>query len=126
MFKKAIKEKLRFKTVKGMIGVEDLFDLPLKSADKFNLNEIAKTIYSELKSESEIDFVGTSSTEDTTNNLKLEIVKEIIKDKKEEIESKEIDLANKTHNEKIDELIRKKKEAELENLDIETLMKMKK
>lgn len=126
MFKKAVKEKLRFKTVKGMIGVEDLFDLPLKSADKFNLNEIAKTIYSELKSESEVDFVGTSSTEDTTNNLKLEIVKEIIKDKKEEVESKEISLANKTHNEKIDELIRKKKEAELENLDIETLMKMKK
>lgn len=126
MFKKAIKEKLRFKTVKGMISVEDLFDLPLKSTDKFNLNEIAKTIYSELKSESEIDFVGTSSTEDTTNNLKLEIVKEIIKDKKEEIESKEIDLANKTYNEKIDELIRKKKEAELENYDIETLMKMKK
>ena len=126
MFKKAIKEKLRFKTVKGMISVEDLFDLPLKSADKFNLNEIAKTIYSELKSESEIDFVGTSSTEDTTNNLKLEIVKEIIKDKKEEIESKEVALANKTHNENIDELIRKKKEAELENLDIETLMKMKK
>lgn len=126
MFKKAVKEKLRFKTVKGMIGVEDLFDLPLKSADKFNLNEIAKTIYSELKSESEVDFVGTSSTEDTTNNLKLEVVKEIIKDKKEEVESKEISLANKTHNEKIDELIRKKKEAELENLDIETLMKMKK
>ena len=103
IFKEAAKLKLRFKA-KGNMSVEDLFDLPLTSKDGVSLNDIAKEIYKNIKEDSGVDFVGEVIETDRIEELKLQIVKEIIKDKKDDINRKEESEVKKSHNANIDKL----------------------
>ena len=48
LFKEALVQKLRFKTIRGNISTEELWDIPLTSKNGFSLNDIAKDIYLEL------------------------------------------------------------------------------
>ena len=126
LFKEALVQKLRFKTIRGNISTEELYDIPLTSKNGFSLNDIAKDIYLELKQEVEIDFVGGTTPENSEGNLKLEILKEIIKDKKEAIERKEQEASSKTHNQFIDALIAEKKNESLKSMSIEELIALRK
>lgn len=126
LFKEALAQKLRFKTIRGNISTEELWDIPLTSKNGFSLNDIAKDIYLELKQEVEIDFVGGTTSENSEGNLKLEILKEIIKDKKEAIERKEQEASSKTHNQFIDALIAEKKNESLKSMSIEELIALRK
>lgn len=126
LFKEALVQKLRFKTIRGNISTEELWDIPLISKNGFSLNDIAKDIYLELKQEVEIDFVGGTTSENSEGNLKLEILKEIIKDKKEAIERKEQEASAKTHNQFIDALIAEKKNESLKSMSIEELIALRK
>lgn len=126
LFKEASVQKLRFKTIRGNISTEELWDIPLTSKNGFSLNDIAKDIYLELKQEVEIDFVGGTTSENSEGNLKLEILKEIIKDKKEAIERKEQEASSKTHNQFIDALIAEKKNESLKSMSIEELIALRK
>jgi len=50
MFAFATKKKIRFETSKGLLSVEDLWDLPLTSDNgRPNLDDIAKGIYKAMK-----------------------------------------------------------------------------
>ena len=126
LFKEALAQKLRFKTIRGNILTEELWDIPLTSKNGFSLNDIAKDIYLELKQEVEIDFVGGTTSKNSEGNLKLEILKEIIKDKKEAIERKEQEASSKTHNQFIDALIAEKKNESLKSMSIEELIALRK
>ena len=126
LFKEALAQKLRFKTIRGNISIEELWDIPLTSKNGFSLNDIAKDIYLELKQEVEIDFVGGATSENSEGNLKLEIVKEIIKDKKEAIERNEQEASSKTHNQFIDSLIAEKQNESMKAMSIEELKALKK
>lgn len=126
LFKEALVQKLRFKTIRGNISTEELWDIPLTSKNGFSLNDIAKDIYLELKQEVEIDFVGGTTSENSEGNLKLEILKEIIKDKKEIIERKEQEASSKTHNQFIDNLIAEKQNESMKAMSIEELKALKK
>lgn len=77
MFEQATRLKIRFETAKGALTVEDLWDLPLTSANRPNLNDIAKSLSRYLR-ENEEDFVGTASKADTAAQLKFAIVKHVI------------------------------------------------
>ena len=125
IFKEAAKLKLRFKA-KGNMSVEDLFDLPLTSKDGVSLNDIAKEIYKNIKEDSGIDFVGEVIETDRIEELKLQIVKEIIKDKKDDIKRKEESEVKKSHNANIDKLIAAKEAEALSNLSIEDLKALRK
>ena len=125
IFKEAAKLKLRFKA-KGNMSVEDLFDLPLTSKDGVSLNDIAKEIYKNIKEDSGVDFVGEVVETDRIEELKLQIVKEIIKDKKDDIKRKEESEVKKSHNENIDKLIAAKEAEALSNLSIEDLKALRK
>ena len=125
IFKEAAKLKLRFKA-KGNMSVEDLFDLPLTSKDGVSLNDIAKEIYKNIKEDSGVDFVGEVIETDRIEELKLQIVKEIIKDKKDDINRKEESEVKKSHNENIDKLIAAKEAEALSNLSIEDLKALRK
>ena len=126
LFKEALAQKLRFKTIRGNISTEELWDIPLTSKNGFSLNDIAKDIYLELKQEVEIDFVGGTTSENSEGNLKLEILKEIIKDKKELIERQEQEASSKAHNQFIDSLIAEKQNENMKAMSIEELKALKK
>ncbi len=125
IFKEAAKLKLRFKA-KGNMSVEDLFDLPLTSKEGVSLNDIAKEIYKNIKEDSGVDFVGEVIETDRIEELKLQIVKEIIKDKKDDIKRKEESEVKKSHNANIDKLIAAKEAEALSNLSIEDLKALRK
>lgn len=85
IFEKAARKKVRFPTVRGELTVEQLWDVPLTAAPaptrdvKFDLDTIARTINSDLKSVSEESFVNTKvDPRKEVYELQLEIVKHII------------------------------------------------
>lgn len=125
IFKEAAKFKFRFKTSKGLVSTEDLYDIPLKSNDKFNLNEIAKEIYKNIKSDEGIDFISEVIETDRVEEMKLQIIKEIIKDKKEEINLNTEMAIKKSFNAELDKLIQEKEKESLKNLSVEELKAMR-
>ena len=117
LFKLAAKEKYRF-PFKGNIAVEDLFDLTTSQLD---------TVYKELKSQvkdSSDSLLKEASKEDEELKNKIEIVKEIFKDKVKEKELKELALVEKQRKERIKELIAQKKDQDLADKSIEELEAM--
>ena len=95
MFEKAAKMKLRFPTTKGLLSVEDLFDLPLTSTkSSTNLDSMAMTLDKKLKDSGSKSFVFDTTPANTTTRLQFDIVLHVIKVKQEankkKLESKEL------------------------------------
>lgn len=86
IFEAAVRQKLRFGTSKGALSVEDLWDLPLSSATgKVSLNEIALTLHHKLKAEFDVvSFVDDSVAKDPTTQLRFDIVKHVIDQRRKE------------------------------------------
>lgn len=84
MFEKATRQKLRFASAAGMLSVEDLWDLPLQSRTRVDLDTIAKAVNKEIKTTEEESFVAPISVENTSLTLKMGILKHIISVKLEE------------------------------------------
>jgi recombination DNA repair RAD52 pathway protein len=112
----SLKNKYRFE-FKGLINIEDLFDLKLEDLD---------TIYRNLKKQ-EQDLEGDSLLETKDNPAKAEIenkilvVKEIFNMKQAEIEANKRALANKAQKAKILSIIENKQDQELSEKSIEEL-----
>ncbi|WP_051382444.1 hypothetical protein [Bradyrhizobium sp. Tv2a-2] len=122
MFEKAARIKLRFDTGKGMLAVEDLFDLPLASkTGKTNLDDLARSLYKQLKSGEDISFVEADKASDPTVQLRFDIVKFVIDTKLEENRqaSKERDRAEQKQ--KIMALIADKQDEALKGKSLEDL-----
>ena len=84
LFIKAIKKGFRFPSTKGMLSLEDLYNLPLQAKEnQASLDSVARIIYNQVKESSEVSFVSPTKS-NTELNEKLEIVKFIIKDKQED------------------------------------------
>ena len=119
MYKKATQLKLRFNTTRGLLSVEQLWDLTptmLKSA--------IETQYASVKEASDgLDFLG-ESTVDPIEQLKFDILKDVYLTKKEQAaEAKKI-AEKKTRNKQIMEIIARKQDEELNGKSIEELTKM--
>lgn len=120
IFEQASRLKLRFTTERGQITVESLWDLPLLG--EFSLNEIAKAVSREMKNDEEENFVNASgNASDTTNRLRLEIVKHIIEIKlKDQQEIREAQTRAKER-EYLRGLLRDRQDEELKQLSKEEL-----
>lgn len=82
IFEYATRNKLRFTSVRGDLTAEQLWDVPLRSKDDFNLNEVAKFANSALKAAFEESFVETAKTAlHTRREAAFEVVKYIIEAK---------------------------------------------
>lgn len=125
-FETASRLGIRFSSTKGLLTTEDLWVLPLTGTSKVNLNDIAKGLARDLKSAEEEDFVSTRSKEDTVTELKLEIVKYVIKVKIAERDAKATASADRDRNEQIKSIIATKQNEELEGKSIEELTAMMK
>lgn len=79
MFEKATRTKLRFDTSRGLISVEDLWDLPLTSGvGKLNLDDLARGLDAEIKQGAGISFVTEASTVSEKLKLKFDLVLHVI------------------------------------------------
>lgn len=79
MFEKASRLKLRFDSAKGLLTVEDLWDLPLTSnTGKANLDDIARDLHRLLKEADEVSFVKPAQGSTESDQLAFDVVKHII------------------------------------------------
>lgn len=126
MYKIASRKKLRIQTNRGMLSVEQLWDL-----SKEYIGELAKAIRKRINDQkgvtgdSELDFLKPSAqTEETIDELTFRILKDIYTTKQAEEDKAHRRAAARENNRKILELIAKKQDQELENKSIEELEKM--
>ncbi len=82
IFEKASRQKLRFASAKGGIGigVDDLWDLPLQSTrGHVNLDDIAKALNRQLKAaDGDVSFVDPERKSDERVQLALDVVRHVI------------------------------------------------
>lgn len=119
IFEQAVKQKLRFVSDRGMLTVEQLYDLPLSVLDK-----IARSVNFELKSLTEESFVDLRPNPRKSDfELQLEILKHVIKDKLDEKEAaeKQVERANKRRI--LLEALESKENEELKSMSKEDILK---
>lgn len=124
MYKQAAQLKLRFNTAKGQLTTEDLWSLPLTSKSNVSLDGIAIAVNKQLQESKDNSFVTAKSTGNTTLELQLDILKDIIATRLEQNENNRAALARKQQKDKIAEIITSKQDEALLDMSIEDLEKM--
>lgn len=119
LFVMATRRKFRF-PFKGMISVEDLWDLSVK-----NLDTIFKALNAEARQANEDSLLATKSTADKELESKIEIIKFIVKVKQDEAAQRVVAAANKEQQRRIDEIIAAKQDQKLQDMSIEDLIAMR-
>ena len=119
MYKEALQKKLRFKTNKGMITTEDLFDLSLQ-----NLNTLANMLDKKISEAPKKSFIEELPAEENDDELRFSIVKDVIniklKARKDNIDKAQADAQKK----RILEILAKRNDEELEKKSTEELRAM--
>lgn len=118
MFEYATRNKVRF-PFKGLISVEDLWDLTLT-----NLDSIYKTLNKQVKQSEEESLLDTKTTVDKELDVQIAIVKHIVAVKLAEQEEREKASAKKAQKQKIMAIIASKQDEALQNSSVEDLQKM--
>lgn len=118
MFEIAARNKFRF-PFKGMISTEDLWDLSVE-----NLDNVFKTLNSEMKKTKEESLLSTKSKDDEVLELKIEIVKYIVEVKQKEKDAREKKFLDRERNQKIMSIIAAKQDEQLHNMSVEELQKL--
>ena len=113
----AITLKLRF-NVKGMLTVEDLWDLRLNELD---------TIYKELNQQKKLQESESLLTNNLINdivNLQIEIIKYVVEQKQAEQLAEQTKIEKQQQKQKILEILSRKQDDDLQNKSTEDLLKM--
>lgn len=113
-FKYAAKKQLRF-PFRGMISVEDLFNLSL-----VDLDSIYKTLKKQQKNSAEESLIEKTA-QDTELEVKLAIVKEIFDDKKAAQDKAKKAMEKKAKAQRILEIMSKKQDEALQNMSEDEL-----
>lgn len=124
LFEYAVRNKLRFASTKGDLTVEQLWDVPLRSRDDFNLNTIAKAANKAWKDISEESFVETAKTPQHARlEMALETVKYVIDIKLAEEDAAKKRADNKAEKEKLLAILAEKQDGKLSALSEAELKK---
>lgn len=124
IFEQATRLKLRYETHRGVLSVEDLWDLDLiSSTKKVTLDSLAVTLYKEIKSSDEVSFVSDNSKKNDILQLKFDVVKHILDIKLEEKNQAKIAAERAQKKRKLLELISEKENEAFSNQSIEELRK---
>ena len=118
IFEYATRNKVRF-PFKGMISVEDLWDLSL-----VNLDSIYKMLNKHVKQSEEESLLNTKTNVDTELEVQIAIVKHIVSVKLEEQNAREQAAAKKAQKQKIMAIIASKEDEALHNSSVDDLKKM--
>ena len=118
MFENATRTKMRF-PFKGMISVEDLWDLSVK-----DLDNIFKTLNTQVKKSQEESLLAIKSKEDEVLSTQIKIVKYIVETKLAEADAAKQSRELKEKKQKIMEIISAKQDEALHNMSVEDLQAM--
>jgi len=118
-FKLASQQKLRFQTKKGLLSVEQLWDLSLE-----DLDTLAVSLETEHKESGGKSFLVKTSVKDKTAKLRFDVVLDILNTKVEEKQSAQEAAEIKEHNKKIIGIIADKKDESLKGKSIKQLEAM--
>jgi len=123
IFEQGTRAKLRFTTPNGMLGIEDLWDLPLASR-RANLDDIARYLDAELKSSASVSFVKEVSETNAATKLAFDIVLHIINVKLAEQKAASLAADNREKKQRIMTIIEQKQAEALSASSIEDLQQM--
>lgn len=129
MYKQASQIKLRFNTSKGILTVEQLWDLPVGNerafrAEELTLDNLAVSLEEAYKNSKGKSFLDKKTTKDRTIKLQFDIVLDILSTKVEEADALRDAKEVKEYNQKILGLISEKKDEELKGKSVKELEKM--
>jgi hypothetical protein len=117
IFEYVTRNKLRFASARGELSVEQLWDVPLRSKDDFNLNAVAKIASKALKDVTEESFVETERTPAHTRlEVALDVVKHVIDAKLADEETAKKRAANKVEKEQLLAILAEKQAGKLSEL----------
>ncbi len=119
MYKEAAKQKLRFQTSKGVLSVEQLWELPVTELDT-----LAVSLESEFKDSGKKSFLVAKSVKDKTTKLRFDITLDILTTKVEEAEALKNAAEIKLHNQEILGFIAEKQKDTLKGKSVKELEKM--
>jgi len=121
MYKEAAKRKLKFQSERGLLTVEDLFDLKLTG--KCSLDTVSRGAIKAKTEKTESLVASTRRTqEQIMNDLRIDILRDIIRDKQAEAEATAKREETKILEQKIVGAIERKRDAALENASEEELI----
>jgi len=126
LFQEATKRKLRFRSTQGQtnLSTEDLWDLPLDSAQRASLQSVARATSADLKASAEEDFVSTKTSANQVDELRLSIVKHIIAVRLEERAAAANAAERKAKKSRLTELLAQKQDQELASKSAEEIQKL--
>ena len=114
IFEFASRNKLRFVSTRGELTLEQVWDVPLRSRDDFNLNTVAKAASKALKDATEESFVETSKTAAHVRlETALEVVKHVIDTRLSEETAAKKRADNKVEKEKLLAILAEKQDGKL-------------
>ena len=118
IYKYAAKNAVRF-FYRGVIEVEDLFDLDVEELDS-----IYKNLKREQKNANEESLINSKSSADKELEIKIAIVTDIVKDKLEAAEKAKKAVESKERRQKILNIIDTKQNEALQNKSIDELTQL--
>ena len=123
IFQQASRSKLRFTTQLGNLSTEDLWDLPLTSANGVSLKSIATELQLQVSAQplKELDFFDVPEATDSTLQLRFDIVKHIVTTRVAESHDKSAEAAKDTKRAQLQALINDKLQDELKGKSIDEL-----
>lgn len=119
IFKLASQQKLRFQTSKGLLSVEQLWDLSVA-----DLDTLAVSLEEEHQSSGRKSFVIKRSVKDKTIKLRFDVVLDVLNTRVEESQAAQEVKATKEHNSKILQLIADKEDESLKGKSVKQLEAM--
>jgi len=118
-FKLASQQKLRFQTNKGLLSVEQLWDLSLE-----DLDTLAISLETEHKESGKKSFLVKTSAKNKITKLRFDVVLDVLNTKVEEMQAVQEAAEIKEHNKKIIALIAEKQDEALKGKSIKQLEAM--
>lgn len=124
LFEYATRNKLRFASLRGELTAEQLWDVPLRSADGFNLDVIARGVNKAFKDATEESFVQTTRTPAVARlEAALTVVKRVIEVRLADEAAAKRRAENKAEREKLLAILAEKQAGKLSELSEKELQK---
>jgi hypothetical protein len=125
MFEEAVRFKIRFDTIKGSLSVEDLWDLPLTTANGgLSLDNLARELSRKLKDTETESFVVKPAKADEVLQLKFSIIKHVIDVLLAEKDAAKNAAENREKKRRILDIIAQKQDEKLASASLEELTAM--